>query len=682
MASGTAAGESFEKENHFGVDHHLGALIHRLERHFGSRAGDIACGDNDAFVVGLFAPWGCGKSHWLKYLEKEFNRKIKLSDVLSAEKEKAPITLPVFFNAWQYEKEEHLIVPLLKTAQTRLAGFGADVLAAFNDEIEDCEADEQIAGISAKRNATKLKKWTAQKAGMLGDAALSLAAGLSGSISTPFAKINVSLKEMVKQYGEFQQQRGAVEKDEANDPLAELESIYFDLYSYLEKLTGRRPNPLPDAENPLPDLQLNLLFLIDDLDRCLPDKAVEMLEAIKLFLEVKGCGFVVAVDDEVVNRGILYRYKDYRTGTNGNGADNDHEPECPITGSEYLEKIIHLPVRVPPISSAGARDFLQKRYPLLFRSDPSEPVAENEEPLESRLLNLFVDVVPLVPRKLIRAAELFMLQDEVAKKVQLKGYDAILLARLTILQLFAPEVYRLGRLRYARRYARLLVEWRDKSLETLRKDCCSNDENNDTLKEEDRVTLEQVLQPLYNALKETVRRRGGFDPRNAFKSISLDDSKSALEPDVIRKYYELSVAVIDTIDADGPIEKSAIPTGGHAAFEMGPITFKATGEVIREPLKPKSSPTGRPENMQNFLALAFSEHQQDWLDAISTEKDRLEGCVFDDDAFTAILTTAEEKRDVVSVDWLETFEPYFTADQLMTLYQKTDLFGRLEGSDE
>ena len=30
------------------------------------------------------------------------------------------LTVPVFFNAWRYEKEPHLIVPLLKTAQMRL----------------------------------------------------------------------------------------------------------------------------------------------------------------------------------------------------------------------------------------------------------------------------------------------------------------------------------------------------------------------------------------------------------------------------------------------------------------------------------------------------------------------------------------------------------------------------------
>ena len=65
----------------------------------------------------------------------------------------------------------------------------------------------------------------------------------------------------------------------------------------------------------------------------LPDKAVEALEAIKLFLEVEGCAFVLALDEEVVERGIAHRYRDY--------ALQGKEGLTPITGAEYLARSLH-----------------------------------------------------------------------------------------------------------------------------------------------------------------------------------------------------------------------------------------------------------------------------------------------------------------------------------------------------
>ena len=54
--------------------------------------------------------------------------------------------------------------------------------------------------------------------------------------------------------------------------------------------------------------EARLIVFVDDLDRCLPEKAIEVLEAIKLFLEVPGVVFVLGMDREVVERGIEARY--------------------------------------------------------------------------------------------------------------------------------------------------------------------------------------------------------------------------------------------------------------------------------------------------------------------------------------------------------------------------------------
>ena len=54
-----------------------------------------------------------------------------------------------------------------------------------------------------------------------------------------------------------------------------------------------------------------LVVFVDDLDRCLPEKAIEVLEAIKLFLDARRCIFILGLDHNVIDRGVEIRYKDF-----------------------------------------------------------------------------------------------------------------------------------------------------------------------------------------------------------------------------------------------------------------------------------------------------------------------------------------------------------------------------------
>ncbi len=78
-----------------------------------------------------------------------------------------------------------------------------------------------------------------------------------------------------------------------------------------------------------------LVVFIDDLDRCLPEKTIEILEVIKLFLDVPKCIFVIGVEKEVIEKGIEVRYK-------------SEEQKIPISGQDYIEKIIQIPFTLPP----------------------------------------------------------------------------------------------------------------------------------------------------------------------------------------------------------------------------------------------------------------------------------------------------------------------------------------------
>ncbi|NQE06259.1 HEAT repeat-containing taxis proteinF [ANME-1 cluster archaeon GoMg1] len=89
-----------------------------------------------------------------------------------------------------------------------------------------------------------------------------------------------------------------------------------------------------------------LVVFIDDLDRCLPEKTIEILEVIKLFLDVPMCVFVIGVEKEVIERGIEVRYK---SGEHG----------IPISGKDYIEKIIQVPFTLPPIREEDMTRFIE-----------------------------------------------------------------------------------------------------------------------------------------------------------------------------------------------------------------------------------------------------------------------------------------------------------------------------------
>lgn len=75
-----------------------------------------------------------------------------------------------------------------------------------------------------------------------------------------------------------------------------------------------------------------VVVFIDDLDRMDPEKAVELLEVMKTFLNITGCVFVLAVDYGVISRGVRKKY----------GADMDE-----IKGRSFFDKIIQLPFNLP-----------------------------------------------------------------------------------------------------------------------------------------------------------------------------------------------------------------------------------------------------------------------------------------------------------------------------------------------
>jgi predicted KAP-like P-loop ATPase len=90
-----------------------------------------------------------------------------------------------------------------------------------------------------------------------------------------------------------------------------------------------------------------LVVLIDDLDRCLPETAIDTLEAIRLFLFVPKTAFVIGADEGMIEYAV-----------------REHFPNLPLStgpvsyARNYLEKLIQVPFRIPALGVEESRVYV------------------------------------------------------------------------------------------------------------------------------------------------------------------------------------------------------------------------------------------------------------------------------------------------------------------------------------
>ncbi|MBI4738853.1 hypothetical protein HY772_04790, partial [Candidatus Woesearchaeota archaeon] len=116
---------------------------------------------------------------------------------------------------------------------------------------------------------------------------------------------------------------------------------------------------------------VRFVMFIDDLDRCPPAKAVEVLEAIMLLLaDDDGIPFIIflGIDARVIVKAIEERYGKVLT-------------DAGITGYEYLDKIVQIPFRIPPANETALKKYVES---LLWRSDKERKEAKEREEKERK----------------------------------------------------------------------------------------------------------------------------------------------------------------------------------------------------------------------------------------------------------------------------------------------------------
>jgi len=354
---------------------------------------DIIQTGNTPLTIGVFGTWGSGKTSLMKMVKKSLPNDFTVA----------------WFDAWKYDKEE-----------TLWRAFILSVLTAVRSTIKEGQPTEDLEYLETMLyRAIEIER--------AGSVTIDLAK-LGGAVAKGGVQLALSfipggvvLSEFVKKVQELGAEALTNEATEAIQ--RERTKIQIEQVRFLEQFQDKFRALV---EQHISNNGKRLVVFVDDLDRCLPEKAIEVLEAIKLFLDAENCVFMLGLDQEVIARGIEMKYKEL-----GSKQDSDNQQRFTIEGVRYLEKIIQLPFQIPPVEQNDMGDFV-------YRMSTDWPHEECPK--------IFAVGLGDNPRQIKRTVNVFLMLWKLAerRKEKLEGsIKPIRLAKVVAIQAVYPELYNL-----------------------------------------------------------------------------------------------------------------------------------------------------------------------------------------------------------------------------------------------
>lgn len=192
----------------------------------------------------------------------------------------------------------------------------------------------------------------------------------------------------------------------------------------------------------------NVIFLIDDLDRLNPELAIKVLEILKNIFDCRGSIFVLAIDYEVVVKGLARKFGKYE--------ENEREYR------QFFDKIVQLPFSMP-VENYSLDKYLKEQLESVEYFDENKYLRDEKN--ITYLTNICNLTIGNNPRAIKRVVNYLSLIDSIieAKEDNTPNEDikkALQFALISI-QVAYPLVYKL--LAKEPNY----LEWEDSVLETI-----------------------------------------------------------------------------------------------------------------------------------------------------------------------------------------------------------------------
>ena len=267
-------------------------------------------------TIGVYGDWGSGKSSVVLMLKGELESKPRAAD-----------TLCVAFNGWRFDGYDDAKSALMTTILEEMAKQ-----KTLGEEIVG-----RIMALAKRVNWLRLGKTGGRYALHAG---MAIATGGASVLPSLAAEVITSAKntrteDLMEKVGDY-----LVSAEEATKVHETVRDFEADFAEVLRQTKLRR-----------------LVVIIDDLDRCNPAQIIETLEAIRLFLAVPKTAFIIAADELMVQHAARLRFPGL-----------DTQPDS--LGREYLEKMVQVPVRVPPLGPRDLETYLNMLFLQLHLSEP------------------------------------------------------------------------------------------------------------------------------------------------------------------------------------------------------------------------------------------------------------------------------------------------------------------------
>lgn len=377
-------------------------------------------------TIGVFGDWGSGKSSIMRMLEQKLESDEKI--------------LTIYFNSWLFEGYEDAKVSLLENI----------ILELSKGKTLSEEAKSKVLQLLSRIDFLKLTSDGVKK---YGKNVIDIIAtgGIGTAIEAGFSMLNKDKVETLKNI-DISTLDKYIKDEQENTSKTTIKSFKDDFAKLIE-LTAYD----------------SVVIFIDDLDRCLPERVIDTLEAIKLFLSVDNTAFVIGADERILKHSISMHLKLH---TFNNDSEYLHNTQQIVT--DYIEKLIQIPYRIPKLSASEIETYnnllfslnllnseeFQKIYDeyLEFRKGDfyspfsfgniKEIISLDDKTELSNLLNIshfmsqmITNVLKGNPRQTKRFLNTFILRRKLAQVATLE-IDILILIKLMLLEYLNPTLFK------------------------------------------------------------------------------------------------------------------------------------------------------------------------------------------------------------------------------------------------